>query len=186
MMKEKVHMGSLLVAEPFMLDSNFRRAVILVTDHTEDEGTVGFIINKPLSVKFTDLVEDFPAIDVPAYYGGPVSTNTIHYIHNVGRLLDGSTEIGPGVFWGGEFEKLKFLISHELVKAENIRFFVGYSGWSPGQLEEELDSGSWIISEVHANYLFKSKPTRLWNQVMHHKGDVFSVLAQLPEQPNLN
>jgi len=185
-MKFEVHTGSLLVAEPFMLDTNFRRAVILVTDHTDDEGTVGFIINKPLTVKMKDLVEDFPDIDAFAHYGGPVSTHTIHYIHNVGMLLEGSTEIGPGVFWGGDFEKLKFLISQELVKEDNIRFFVGYSGWSPGQLAEELESGSWITSEIHANYLFKSKPTRLWNQVMHHKGEVFSVLAQLPELPNLN
>lgn len=186
MMKYVVHMGTLLLAEPFMQDTNFRRSVVLVTDHTEDEGTVGFIINKPLTIKINDLVEDFPEIDALAYYGGPVSTNTIHYIHNVGLLLDGSTEIGPGVFWGGEFDKLKFLVAHEMIKSENIRFFVGYSGWSPGQLAEEMDSGSWITADLHANYLFKSKPGRLWNQVMHHKGDVYSVLSQLPEQPNLN
>lgn len=174
------------MAEPFMQDANFRRAVVLVTDHTDDEGTVGFIINKPLAVRITDLVEDFPEIDALAYYGGPVSTNTIHYMHNVGMLLDGSTEIGPGVYWGGEFDKLKFLIGQELIRSENIRFFVGYTGWSPGQLIEELDSGSWLTTEVHANYVFKSKPSRLWNQVMHHKGDLYSILAQLPEQPNLN
>lgn len=186
MMKFDLHTGSLLVAEPFMQDINFRRAVVLVADHNEEEGTVGFIINKPLSVKINELVEDFPEIEGLAYYGGPVATNTIHYIHNVGLLLDGSTEIGPGVYWGGEFEKLKFLITHEMIKGENIRFFVGYAGWSPGQLNDEMETGSWITSEIHANYLFKSKPTRLWNQVMHHKGDVFSVLAQLPEQINLN
>lgn len=186
MMKFDVHTGSILIAEPFMQDPNFRRSVVLVTDHNEDEGTVGFIINKPLTVKITELVEDFPDFDAFAYYGGPVATNTIHYVHNVGMLLDESTEIGSGVYWGGEFEKLKFLINHELVKEENIRFFVGYSGWSTGQLNEELDLKSWITAEIHANYLFKSKPTRLWNQVMHHKGDIFSVLAQLPEQPNLN
>lgn len=174
------------MAEPFMQDANFRRAVVLVTDHTDDEGTVGFIINKPLAVRITDLVEDFPEIDALAYFGGPVSTNTIHYMHNVGMLLDGSTEIGPGVYWGGEFDKLKFLIGQELITSENIRFFVGYTGWSPGQLIEELDSGSWLTTEVHANYVFKSKPSRLWNQVMHHKGDLYSILAQLPEQPNLN
>jgi putative transcriptional regulator len=185
-MKYEVHTGSLLMAEPFMQDSNFRRAVVLVTDHTDDEGTVGFIINKPLAVRITDLVEDFPEIDALAYYGGPVSTNTIHYMHNVGMLLDGSTEIGPGVYWGGEFDKLKFLIGQELIRSENIRFFVGYTGWSPGQLIEELDSGSWLTTEVHANYVFKSKSSRLWNQVMHHKGNLYSILAQLPEQPNLN
>ena len=100
---------------------------MLVADHNEEEGTVGFIINKPLSVKINELVEDFPEIEGLAYYGGPVATNTIHYIHNVGLLLDGSTEIGPGVYWGGEFEKLKFLITHEMIKGENIRFFVGYA-----------------------------------------------------------
>src|SRR5688500_2695270 len=95
-MKYDLHTGSLLVAEPFMQDVNFRRAVVLVTDHNQEEGTVGFIINKPLSVRITELVEDFPEIEGYAYYGGPVSTNTIHYIHNVGMLLDGSTEICPG------------------------------------------------------------------------------------------
>jgi putative transcriptional regulator len=99
-MKFDVHTGSLLIAEPFMQDSNFRRAVVLVTDYSEDEGTVGFIINKPLTVKITDLVEDFPAINALAYYGGPVSTNTIHYIHNVGMMLDGSTENRTGCLLG--------------------------------------------------------------------------------------
>ena len=139
MMKYDVHTGSMLIAEPFMEDSNFRRAVVLVTDHLEEEGTVGFIINKPLTVKITELVEDFPSIESLAYFGGPVSTNTIHYIHNVGMLLEGSTEISPGIFWGGDFEKLKFLINHELIKSENIRFFVGYAGWSPGQLAELIE-----------------------------------------------
>lgn len=186
MAKFDVHTGSILMAEPFMDDPNFKRSVVLITDHAHEEGTVGFIINKPLTVKINDLVEEFPEMDAPAYFGGPVSTNTIHYIHNVGSLLDGSTEIVPGVFWGGEFDKLKFLVAHEMIRAENIRFFVGYSGWSPGQLDEELATGSWITSEMHANYLFKSKPKSLWHQVMNHKGDVYSVLAQLPEQVSLN
>lgn len=186
MTKHEVHTGSLLIAEPFMEDSNFRRSVILVTDHTDEEGTVGFILNKPLTVSVNELVEDFPDMESFAYFGGPVSTHTIHYIHNVGNLLDGSSEIAPGIFWGGEFDKLKFLVNHEMIRGENIRFFVGYSGWSPGQLAEELDANTWITAPAHANYIFKSKPSRLWHQVMHHKGDVFSVLAQLPEQQSLN
>lgn len=185
-MRYDVHTGSLLLAEPFMADANFRRSVVLLVDHSNDEGSVGFIINKPLSVRMNELVEDFPEIEAVVHYGGPVSTNTIHYIHNVGMLLDGSTEIGPGVFWGGEFDKLKFLVERGLILGENIRFFVGYSGWSPGQLADELDTGSWIMSDMHPNYLFKSKAQKLWNQVLHHKGDVFGVIAQLPEAVNLN
>ncbi len=185
-MKHQVHTGSLLVAEPFMQESNFRRSVILITDHTGEEGTVGFIINKPLKITISELVEDFPEFDSIAYYGGPVSTNTIHYIHNVGTLLEGSTEIVSGVFWGGDFEKLKFLIAQKLIKPENIRFYIGYAGWSSGQLMDELEASSWITSQVHPNYIFKSNPSKLWKQVMHHKGSVFSVLSQLPEHQSFN
>ena len=185
-MRFDVHTGSLLLAEPFMLDTNFKRAVVLLVDHSDDEGSVGFILNKPLSVRMNELVEDFPEIEAMVHYGGPVSTNTIHYLHNVGMLLDGSTEIGPGVFWGGEFDKLKFLVERGLITGDHIRFFVGYSGWSPGQLAEEMDTGSWLTSDMHANYLFKSKPSRLWNQVLHNKGDIFGVIAQVPEAVSLN
>ncbi len=186
MIKHKVDTGSLLVAEPFMEESNFRRSVILITDHTKEDGTVGFIINKPLKINISELVEDFPDFKAVAYYGGPVSTNTIHYIHNVGNLLEGSTEINDGVFWGGDFEKLKFLISQELIQPENIRFYIGYAGWSAGQLDQELNASTWILYHMHPNYIFKSKPGNLWNQVMHHKGNIYSVLSQLPEHQNLN
>jgi putative transcriptional regulator len=186
MIKHKLDTGSLLVAEPFMEESNFRRSVILITDHTAEDGTVGFIINKPLKINISELVEDFPEFDSVAYYGGPVSTNTIHYIHNVGPLLEGSTEIVPGVYWGGDFENLKFLISQELIKPDNIRFYIGYSGWSAGQLMQELEASSWITSLMDPNYIFKSKPARLWRQVMYHKGNVYSVLSQLPEHQSLN
>lgn len=186
MSEKKPQTGSLLIAQPFMDDTNFRRSVVAIVDHTNDEGTVGFIINKPLAITMNELVEDFPEIDGSVFYGGPVSTNTIHYIHNVGAILDGSTEIAPGIFWGGEFDKLKSLVEHEMIKGENIRFFVGYSGWSPGQLDEEMGSGSWIVSDIHPNYLFKSKPVNLWNQVLHNKGDVFGVIAELPEDNSLN
>lgn len=185
-MKYDVHTGTLLLAEPFMADSHFRRSVVLLVDHSESEGSVGFIINKPLAVRMNELVEDFPEIDAHVHYGGPVSTNTIHYLHNVGPLLDGSTEIGPGLYWGGEFEKLKFLVEQGLIQGGHVRFFVGYSGWSPGQLEEELDTGSWITGDMHPNYLFKSKANKLWNQAMHNKGDVYGVIAQVPEPFNLN
>ena len=186
MIEHTVHTGSLLIAEPFMQESTFRRAVILITDHTPEEGTVGFIINKPLKISISELVEDFPDFEAVAYYGGPVSTNTIHYIHNVGHLLEGSTEVSNGVFWGGDFEKLKFLIKQELIKEDNIRFYIGYSGWSAGQLDEELDATTWIVSHMHPNYIFKSRPSKLWKQVLHHKGNVFSVLSQLPEHQSLN
>jgi putative transcriptional regulator len=120
------------------------------------------------------------------FYGGPVATDTIHYIHNVGDLLEESVEVMSGLYWGGNFEKLKFLITSELITTKNIRFFVGYSGWSAGQLDEELKTGSWITSEMHPNYAFKSKPKGLWKQAMKNIGNTYTVIAQMPDSFILN
>jgi putative transcriptional regulator len=180
MQRKRVKTGRVLLAEPFMLDPNFRRAVVLLCEH-QDEGSLGFIMNKPLKMQVGDLLADFPEIEAEVFFGGPVATDTIHYLHNVGELLEESVRINRGVYWGGNFEKLKFLINSELIQAHNIRFFVGYSGWSSGQLSEELSCGSWVLAEMHANYLFKSHPTALWSQIMYNKGDAYTVISQMPD-----
>ena len=185
MEKIQVQSGNLLVAEPFMLDPNFKRAVVLMCEHSE-EGSLGFIINRKLDVYVDELIDEFPDFPAKVYFGGPVQTDTIHYLHNVGDLLEDSREVARGVFWGGNFEKLKFLISNEVIKPENIRFYLGYSGWSEGQLEEELKIGSWVVADMDPNYIFKSKPSKLWNQVLNHKGDRYSVIATIPDTPNWN
>jgi putative transcriptional regulator len=182
----RIRSGKLLLAEPFMLDPNFRRSVVLICEHNSEEGSVGFILNKQLNVQVNDLVADMPSIESPVFFGGPVATDSIHFVHNVGDLLDESVEVMRGVHWGGDFEKLKFLIQSKLILAHNIRFFVGYSGWSPGQLREELEYKSWVVADMHANYLFKSKPGMLWKQAMHNLGNTYSVIAQMPEQHSFN
>jgi putative transcriptional regulator len=169
-----------------MLDPNFKRSVILLCEHAEDDGSIGFVINKPLEIKVNDLITDFPEIEAHVYYGGPVATDTIHYIHNVGELLDDSMKVTRGIYWGGDFTKLKFLIDSKLILPHNIRFYVGYSGWSVGQLHEEIAYKSWVTARMHPNYLFKSKPEHLWQQIMYNLGDTFSVIAQIPETQFLN
>lgn len=178
--------GKLLLAEPFMYEKSFKRGVVMICEHVHEEGTLGFILNKPLDVYVDELVEDFPRIDAPVFYGGPVATNSLHFLHNVGDMVDGSQEIAQGVYWGGDYDKLKFLINAELIKSQNVRFFVGYSGWSAGQLKEEMLMGSWITADGHPNYLFKSKPTQLWRQVMFNKGEHYTVLAGMPDPINMN
>jgi len=185
-MSKKISTGNILLAEPFMIDPNFKRSVVLLCDHTKEEGTVGFVLNKNLGLKINELILEFPAFDTEVYYGGPVQTDSIHYIHNVGDILDNSTPVVDGVWWGGDFEKLKFLIASDLVQPHNIRFFVGYSGWSPGQLDKEMESGSWVTTEMFANYLFKSKPDSLWQQVMKNKGDRYEVIADMSDGVNWN
>ncbi len=182
----RLGIGKVLTAQPFMLDKNFKRAVIMLTDHNSDDGSVGFILNKRFNMKIDELISDFPEIEAPVYFGGPVATDTIHYMHNVGDMLDDSRKIYDGVYWGGDYEKLKFLIDNKLIEPKNIKFFIGYSGWSPGQLVEELESGSWVLGDGHANYVFKSKTDVLWTETLTNKGSNFSVIGQMPEANNLN
>lgn len=186
MLESGVKVGDILLAEPFMLDGNFKRSVLLVTEHDDSEGTVGFVLNKKIDMQINDLIADFPDFDAPVYFGGPVATDTIHYLHNVGEILDDSTEIVRGVYWGGSFEKLKFLIRSELVLPQNIRFFVGYSGWTEYQLAEEIKTGSWIKDNMDANYLFKANADSLWKTVLVNKGDNFGVIGHMPDQVRYN
>ena len=184
--KVKIASGQVLIAEPFLLDSNFKRCVICLCEHS-DEGSLGFILNRPLNLSLEDLIGDLTVDEkFKVYYGGPVATDTIHYIHNLGDLIEDSVKIGTGVYWGGDYEKLKFLIESGLVLKNNIRFYIGYSGWSAGQLQEELQTGTWVPSELHPNYVFKTKSFSLWQQAMDHKGDVYSVIAQMPKGISLN
>ncbi|MEM1322685.1 MAG: YqgE/AlgH family protein [Bacteroidota bacterium] len=185
MLNNSIERGKVLLAEPFMQDPNFKRAVVLLCEH-EEGGSLGFILNKSLDMKINELIADFPDIDCSVYYGGPVQTDTIHYIHNVGEILDDSRKVVNGVYWGGNFEKLKFLITTKMIVPENIRFFVGYSGWSIDQLKQEMRHGSWVPADMDANYLFKSKPQLLWKKVMQNKGDTYSVIAQMPDGVSWN
>ena len=172
--------GSLLLAEPFMKDPHFSRSVVLLCEH-QSEGTVGFILNKPLNIPVDELIADFPQFKAEIYYGGPVATDTIHYVHKLGNILKDSIPIKDGVFWGGDYEKLKFLIDAKQVNADQIRFFVGYSGWTEGQLSDELDYGSWLEADMKSSNVFVDDPKDLWELVMEQKGHTFSVLSQLPD-----
>lgn len=180
----KIHAGMLLIAEPFMLDENFHRSVILICEHTET-GTTGFVLNQLFNQSINKVLQDFPESKAMVHIGGPVGHDSLYFLHNVGDLIDNALEVCKGVYWGGDFAKLKFLMETGVVKDENVRFFIGYSGWTPGQLAEELDQSDWLTDEMDANYLFKTKPYVLWQSVLHNKGENYSVIAQLPN-PSLN
>ena len=183
---DELKTGKIMIAEPFLIDPHFRRSVILMTEHRVD-GSVGFILNKMLDAHLNEVIGDFPEFNAHLFYGGPVATNTIHYLHNVGDLLEGSTRISSGVYWGGDWENLKYLVTAKLIEPKHIRFFVGYSGWAEGQLKSELDDyKSWLIGDMHANYIFNAQPNTLWRTVLQHKGNAFSIIADMPDEHNLN
>lgn len=180
-----IEAGSILLAQPFMLDPNFKRGVVLITEHRKD-GDVGFVLNKPIDMKINELIGYFPEFDAEVFYGGPVATDTVHFLHNMGDLVEDSIEVARGIYWGGNFEKLGFLVESELIKPENVKFFVGYSGWTEGQLNDELEAGSWILDTVHHNYAFKNSKEDLWKRVLNNKDNIYTVIAQMPDGPVYN
>ncbi|OAV45245.1 YqgE/AlgH family protein [Lewinella sp. 4G2] len=184
-MSQQLRTGTILLAEPFMLDGNFKRSTVLLVDHSHD-GSVGFILNRKMELSVTELVDDLEDFDAPVYFGGPVGSDTVHYLHCKGDLIEGADEISRGVYWGGDYEKLKTLINNKLITPNDIRFYVGYSGWSENQLEEEMEIGSWVTAQMDANYLFKTSPDELWKKIMSDKGHNFSVIAEIEDSPNYN
>ena len=185
MVKPEIKNGTVLLAEPFMMDPNFKRTAILLADHTS-EGTIGFIMNRPVSMRIDELVDDFPELDAPVHFGGPVQTDTLHFLHRIGDLLADGHEIIPGIYMGGDYNQLKMLVKQGLVMPHDIRFYVGYTGWSEGQLADEYNYGSWITADMDINYLFKSDPNQLWQQVLINKGDLYSIIADIPDGATYN
>ncbi len=182
---QKPQKGSLLVAEPLLGDPNFDRSVILLTEHNEN-GSVGFVINKPLELQLDDIVIGFPSLDTIVHHGGPVQQDSLYFIHNRGNLIPGSEHIKDDLFWGGDLEPLKEMIKCGLVTAENIMFYLGYSGWGMGQLEAELIEKSWIILENQAINVFKDPPREMWKKIIMTAGGDYPLWVNTPADPNLN
>lgn len=180
----KLAPGVLLLAEPFMDSPEFRRSVVLVTEHNE-KGTMGFILNRKLAIKTAQAVEDFPEFDNTLFYGGPVSTELLFYIHSLGNMLEGSIEIMDGIYMGGDFETLKELMRQGKVTPAQIRFFAGYSGWSAGQLKNELKQNAWIVTLGRKKFVMKEN-SNLWKNILKELGGKYSMVADFPEDPTLN
>lgn len=176
--------GVLLLAEPFMESPEFRRSVVLVTEHNEN-GTMGFILNRKLAIKPTQAIEDFPEFEDTLFYGGPVSTELLFYVHTLGDMLEGSIEVMKDVYMGGDFETLKDLLRQGKVKTSQIRFFAGYSGWTAGQLKRELKDHSWIVTSGLKKFVMKDN-NNLWKNILKGLGGKYAMIAEFPEDPTLN
>src|SRR4051812_40076623 len=98
---KEIKAGRLLLSEPFMFDENFKRTVVLVCEHNDDNGTVGLILNKPIELGLNDIVEDFPLFDSKVFLGGPVGTDTLQFLHSLGDKIEDSLQLGEGLYWGG-------------------------------------------------------------------------------------
>jgi putative transcriptional regulator len=177
--------GSILISEPFLSDNYFKRSIVLITEHTP-EGSVGFVLNKQVDLKVQDVIQDFPDIDAGISIGGPVNTNTIHYIHTLGEIIPDSVKITKDIYWGGNFDVLKELVALGKIKKYDVRFFLGYAGWASKQLEDELSENAWLVSELSSEMIMKAESSNTWNQILGNMNNKYQVWANFPENPGLN
>ncbi|MFN3596935.1 MAG: YqgE/AlgH family protein [Rubricoccaceae bacterium] len=177
--------GTLLVAEPPMSDPNFRRTVVLLCDHTV-EGSFGLVLNRPAGVRLAQAATLTLPFDADLWIGGPVQPETLHYLHPYGHDLDGALPVLDDVFWGGDFEQVRAGIEQGYFDAARFRFFVGYSGWGAGQLDAEVDEGSWIVLHATAEMAFTEQSDALWRQILRELGGEYALLSTFPDDPRLN
>jgi putative transcriptional regulator len=182
---EKLKAGKLLVASANLLESNFKRTVLLMCEHNE-QGSLGFILNRPMEVKVCEAITGFEEIEEVLHMGGPVQVDTVHFLHTRGDVIDGSFEVLPGVFWGGDKEQLSFLINTGVIQPSDIRFFLGYAGWTAGQLETEFEEGAWYIADGTKDVVFSGEYERMWSRTVRSKGGEYQLIANTPELPGLN
>ncbi len=178
--------GNLLIAEPALTgDVSFNRSVVLLAEHNE-EGSVGFILNKPLNYSMSDLVDEIE-VPFPVFNGGPVEQDNLYFIHNVPHLISDSIEISDGIFWGGDFDTTVTLINTGQISQNDIRFFLGYSGWASLQLNQELLSKSWIIaSNKYESDIIRKSTQAFWKEKMMELGGDYMLWSNAPENPSLN
>ena len=177
--------GRVLIAEPFLEGRYFKRSVILLTDYSE-KGAVGFVLNKPMSLNMNEVLSDSYVFEHEVFMGGPVQTDHIYYLHTVPELIPNSFQVFDNLYWGGDFEILKELIGLNKIELNQIRFFAGYSGWSAGQLEDEIKENSWLVTCIEKENIMSIDNDNIWRESLSQLGGNYKVWANFPKDQNLN
>ena len=177
--------GVLLIADPFLKDPNFLRTVVLLCEHNE-QGSFGFVLNKQVEQTLDELVSDLKGFNLPVYYGGPVQMNTIHFLHQYPDLIPESVKVSDDIYWGGNFETVAALIKNNSINLSKIKFFIGYSGWTNGQLNDEIDEKSWLSVQANSSLVFKTASNEIWKSSLKKMGGEYERMSNYPIDPQLN
>lgn len=182
---EKIQAGTILIADPFLKDPNFLRTVIFLCEH-KDEGSFGFVINRKLDYTIGDLMTELEGCDFPVFYGGPVQQNTIHFLHKKPGLITGGERITNEIYWGGEFDEVVGLLRENKLQPDDIRLFLGYSGWGEGQLSQEFDENTWLTTFGNLSLVFSNDVATVWKEALKQIGGKYEQLIHYPIDPLLN
>ena len=186
MISVKPTKGVLLIAEPSIIgDVSFNRSVVLLAEHNE-HGSVGFILNKPLKYRLKDFLPEVHS-NLKVYNGGPVEQDNLYFIHTVPDLIPESIEISSGIYWGGDFNTILDMLNDNVLKADQIQFFLGYSGWYTDQLTNELKENSWVVTENKLKSQIIGKNSKdFWKEKMIEFGGDYLIWSNAPEDPSFN
>tara|TARA_B100000963_G_scaffold361706_1_gene398826 strand:+ start:890 stop:1468 length:579 start_codon:yes stop_codon:yes gene_type:complete len=183
---EKPALGKILLAEPFMADPHFGRKAILLCEHN-DEGSFGFVLNNFIEVGLNELLDDLPTVQCRLSLGGPVKNSNLYYLHTLDDAPD-SIIVKPGLFMGGDFGWVRTLLEAGQPLDGKLRFFIGYSGWTPGQLEDEIKSRSWFVTNADINTIMSTNidDEEFWKSLVTDMGVGFDHIANAPLDPSMN
>ena len=185
-MNEKLHKGDLLIADPSIIgDATFHRAVVLITA-INDQAPMGLILNKCLDFSLAEVIPEINQT-IPLYFGGPVDPDNLFFIHNTPNLIDDSILISPTMYLGGNTEQAFDAIEKGVLNNSNSRFFLGYSGWSKGQLEHEIAHKNWFTStNTFKDTIISCSAATLWKNLLLSKGGEYRLWANAPNNPAHN
>jgi putative transcriptional regulator len=175
----------LLIADPFLKDENFKRTVVFLCSHDE-EGSFGLTLNRPFHHTLNQLMDDIQILDIPVNIGGPVGIDSIHFLHRLPDLVPNAEKLSADLGWGGDFEWVKKRLNDREISKKDFRFFVGYSGWSAGQLEMEMKEKTWLVAPSSHHILFESEADFCWKNSIMLLGEGFEPVIHYPLDPQLN
>ncbi len=179
--------GSILISEPFLQDVYFQRSVVLLVEHNT-QGSMGFVLNKKTDLivnTFFPELEEYP--EIPIYLGGPVSANRLFFIHSLGDLIvPDSVKIKDRLYFDGDFEALKRYIQNGHSIEGKVKFFLGYSGWTEGQLGNEINKNSWVVSHAAKENVLLADGESFWKNSLEQLGSNYEAWTKYPKDPYLN
>ena len=177
--------GILLIADPFLKDPNFLRTVVFLCEHKE-EGSFGFVLNRKYENTLDELLPDANGLSFPVFYGGPVQADSIHFLHQYPDEIPGGQEVMKGVYWGGDFGKAVEFMKTGNPNPDKIRFYIGYSGWGIGQLDDEIKEKTWLTVEANRKLVFDTQHDQVWKESLRELGGDYEMMINFPIDPQLN
>lgn len=184
--RAKLQAGRLLIAEPFLGDPNFERSVVLIARYSADEGAFGLVLNQSCDFSLNTALKKDWSQQVPLSIGGPVERDHVFWLHCRPDIIPDGMLVYQNLYLGGNAESMFAALDAGLLQTYDIRFFLGYSGWSAGQLEGEMKRNSWILTQADHKLLLQNQEASFWRETLKKMGGDYKVLANYPTDPRLN